>query len=125
MNGLDGRGGAAAASRIVDRTDAVTLARFFRVLADPTRLRIVALLQGGERTVGDIVDAVGGNQPRVSTHLACLRHCRLATAERRGREVVYRLVIPDLVDLLARSLEVAAPAAEHLATCERVGPDWV
>ena len=110
---------------VFDGTDAATLARFFRVLGDPTRLRIVALLGAGERTVGEIVDAVGVSQSRVSTHLACLRHCRLATAERRGREIVYRLAIPGILGLLQRSLTVAEPQAEHLATCSRTGPEWV
>ena len=114
-----GYGGALAAS------DAATLGRFFRLLGDPTRLRIVALLAGGEHTVGAIVAAVGISQPRASAHLACLRHCRVATAERRGREVVYRLAIPGIVDLLEHSLAVAAPQAQHLATCERIGPEWI
>lgn len=125
MAALDGRGGAPAASGVLGEIDAATLARFFRVLGDPTRLRIVALLHERDRTVGEIVDAVGASQPRVSTHLACLRHCRVATADRRGREVVYRLAIPGLADLLEHSLAVAAPEAEYLATCDRVGPDWI
>ncbi|TMD94413.1 MAG: ArsR family transcriptional regulator [Chloroflexi bacterium] len=47
--------------------DPTVLARLFRVLGDPTRLRIIQLLEDGDRTVGEIVDAVGGLQPRVST----------------------------------------------------------
>ncbi len=78
---------------VAPTVDTTALARFFRVLGDPTRLRILELLQGGERTVGEIVAAVGQPQPRVSTHLACLRHCGFVTAERRGREVVYRPVL--------------------------------
>ena len=106
-------------------TDAATLARFFGVLGEPTRLRIIEILQEGERKVGEIVDAVGAPQPRVSTHLACLRHCRLVTVEGRGREMVYQLAIPGMSALLAHALDVAAPEAEYLATCTRVGPEWV
>lgn len=106
-------------------TNVVTLARFFRVLGDPTRVRIVRLLHAGERNVGEIVAAIGVGQPRVSTHLACLRHCRFVTAERHGREMVYRLAIPGMLALLDHALVVAAPEADHLATCERIGPDWV
>jgi DNA-binding transcriptional ArsR family regulator len=101
------------------------LARFFRVLSDPTRLRIIECLEDGERSVGEIVDAVGGHQPRVSTHLACLRHCGFVEAERRGREVMYRLAVPGLGELLSRTADVAAPRAEHLATCHRIGPEWM
>ena len=106
-------------------TDAATLARFFRVLGDPTRLRLIGLLEEGERTVGELVEAVGGLQPRVSAHLACLRHCQLVETERRGREVVYRLSVDGLGGLLGRAAEVSAPRRKHLATCQRIGPDWV
>ena len=101
------------------------LSRLFRVLADPTRLAIVQTLEDGERPVHELVDAVGNSQPRVSTHLACLRHCGLVTTERRGREIIYRLSIPRLPDLLRTAAEVAAPRAEHLATCVHVVPKWV
>jgi DNA-binding transcriptional ArsR family regulator len=46
-----------------------------------------------ERTVGQLVAAVDQPQTRVSTHLACLRHCGFVIAERRGKEVVYRMVV--------------------------------
>ena len=105
--------------------DPAALARLFRVLGDPTRLRIVNLLADGERTVTEIVAAVGGLQPRVSTHLACLRHCRIVEAERRGREVTYRLAVDGLDALLEQAAVVAAPRSEHLASCERTGPEWM
>lgn len=102
-----------------------TLARFFRVLGDPTRLRIIDLLLEHERTVGELVAALGSLQPRVSAHLACLRHCGFVEGERRGREVVYHLHLDRLQDLLSLATEAAAPEADRLATCERIGPDWV
>lgn len=102
-----------------------TLARLFRVLGDPTRLAIIRLLEDGERPVRELVAAVGTSQPRMSAHLACLRHCRLVDTERRGREIVYRLSMAGLGALLDRAAEVATPRAEHLASCHRVGPDWV
>jgi ArsR family transcriptional regulator, cadmium/lead-responsive transcriptional repressor len=102
-----------------------TLARLFRVLGDPTRLAIIRLLEDGERPVRELVAAVGASQPRVSAHLACLRHCRLVETERRGREIVYRLGVVGLGALLDQAAEVAAPRSEHLASCHRIGPDWV
>jgi DNA-binding transcriptional ArsR family regulator len=104
---------------------ATALSRLFRILADPTRLALVQLLEEGERSAGELVNAVGSSQPRVSTHLACLRHCGLVTTERRGRAVIYRLSIPRLPELLRMAADIAAPRAAHLATCHRVGPDWV
>ncbi|MGW0177909.1 ArsR/SmtB family transcription factor [Nocardia sp. NPDC003345] len=44
----------------------------FEVLADPTRRRILDLLRDGERTVGDLVAALGTAQPNVSKHLRML-----------------------------------------------------
>jgi DNA-binding transcriptional ArsR family regulator len=101
-----------------------TLARFFRVLGDPTRVRLLQLLEERSRTAGELVAAVQGSQPRVSTHLACLRHCGFVSGERRGREVVYHLTLPDLPRLLALAEVVAWPQAEHLSRCTRIGPEW-
>ena len=112
-------------SPLLISADPTVLARFFRVLGDPTRLRIIELLEEGERSVGELVDAVGALQSRVSTHLACLRHCGFVETERRGREVVYRLTIRGLGEVLSRSAGAAAPRAEHLATCQRIGPEWI
>jgi DNA-binding transcriptional ArsR family regulator len=105
--------------------DATTAARFFRVLGDPTRLKILELLGEGERTVGQLVSALGQPQARVSTHLACLRHCCFVSTERRGKEIVYRLDLVGLDAVMGRAADVMAPIAERLATCTRIGPDWV
>src|SRR5882672_2490016 len=104
-------------------TDTSAAARYFRVLGDATRLRIIGALTDGERTVGELVDLVGQAQPRISTHLACLRHCGFVTTERRGKEVVYRLALQGLDRILDRALDTMSPVAKQLATCTRIGPD--
>jgi len=81
--------------------DLPATARFFRVLGDPTRLRILSLLLDGERNVTSLVRAVGASQSRISNHLACLRWCHLVTAERRGRQVIYRIADPAIGALVA------------------------
>jgi DNA-binding transcriptional ArsR family regulator len=95
------------------------------VLADPTRLKILESLSSEEHTVGELVGAVGQTQPRISTHLACLRHCGFVSTERRGKEIVYRLALDGLDAVMNRAAESLAPVAERLATCTRIGPDWV
>ena len=100
-------------------------ARFFRVLGDPTRLKILELLGVGERTVGELVSAVGQPQPRVSTHLACLRHCGFVSTERRGKEVVYRLALNGLDGIMNRAADAMAPITERLASCTHIRPEWV
>ena len=49
----------------------------------------------------------------------------LVTSEKVGRSVIYRLADSRVVPLLDLACEVATPHAEHLATCTRIGPDWV
>src|SRR5712692_8368707 len=112
-------------SMIFSATDMTAAARFFRVLGDPTRLKILELLGERERTVGELVSAVAQPQPRVSTHLACLRHCGFVTTERRGKEVVYGLALDGLDGIMDRAAEAMGPIADQLATCTRIGPDWV
>src|SRR5918996_326025 len=75
--------------------------RFFRALGDPPRLRILGALLERERTVSELVDLIGAPQSRVSNHLACLKWCRLAEAERRGRPGVYRGDDPRPAEVLA------------------------
>ena len=106
-------------------TDTSAAARYFRVLGDATRLMIIGALIDGERTVGELVDLVGQAQPRISTHLACLRHCGFVTSERRGKEVVYRLALQGLDSVVNDATESLSPIAERLASCTRIGPDWV
>ena len=101
------------------------LARYFRALGDPTRLRIIEALLERERTVSELVELVGAPQSRVSNHLACLKWCRFAHAERRGRRVVYRITDQSVRELLEMARSLAGEHCEYLATCRRVGPDWI
>src|SRR5258708_35438596 len=87
-------------SPILAPISASAAARFFRVLGDPTRLRILELLQDGERTVNELVAEVAQPQPRVSTHLACLRHSGFVETERSGKETAYRLAVDGLDGIL-------------------------
>ena len=112
-------------SGVLAPPDRAVAARFFRVLGDPTRLHILELLEEGELSVGQLVAAVGQPQPRVSTHLACLRHCGFVRAERRGKEIVYSLALRGLDRIAEQADSVLEPIAERLATCTRIGPDWV
>ncbi|MGH2546678.1 MAG: ArsR/SmtB family transcription factor [Actinomycetota bacterium] len=113
----------AAPARRVGETEA--LSRYFRVLGDPTRLRILEALLERERTVTELVQLVGAPQSRVSNHLACLKWCRVAESERRGRNVVYGVTDPRVRGLLKSAGGLAAEHCDHLASCGRIGPDWI
>lgn len=60
-----------------------------RLLADPTRLAILTMLQGSELSVGDIAERLQRPTPAVSQHLAKLRAGRLVTTRRAGTSVFY------------------------------------
>jgi ArsR family transcriptional regulator, cadmium/lead-responsive transcriptional repressor len=111
------------AHAVPDRDTAA--ARLFRVLGDPTRLAIVRLLLERERTVSELVAAVGAPRSRISNHLACLRWCRFVETERQGRRVIYRLTDRHIPELLAQAEVVAADRIDHLVACRRIGPDWI
>ncbi|MBF6557709.1 MAG: winged helix-turn-helix transcriptional regulator [Acidimicrobiales bacterium] len=100
-------------------------ARFFRVLSDPTRLAILELLLQRPRTVGELVGTLECSQSRISNHLACLRWCEFVDTERQGRQVTYRIREPRVRALIEAAQSMALEHCEHLATCGRIGPDWV
>lgn len=72
-----------------------TLEQLFRALADDVRLRILALVAGGEVCVCDIHGALGVPQPTASRHLAYLRRTGLVATRKDGQWVHYRLSPPD------------------------------
>lgn len=90
------------------------LARVFRTLGDPTRLRLVEeLLDLGEATQSQLVERVDVPQPRASEHLACLVWCGFVGSQREGRTVTYRIIDPRaeaFVDLAREFLEQNAVA---------------
>ena len=105
--------------------DHEALSRFFRVLGDPTRLRIVEALLEHERTVSELVELIGAPQSRISNHLACLRWCRFVESERLGRTVAYRIADERVAALIDLAVSLAEPNCDHLASCKRIGPDWI
>jgi DNA-binding transcriptional ArsR family regulator len=63
----------------------------FEVLVEPHRRRILDLLRGGERTVGDLTSELGLSQPGVSKHLRVLRQAGLVEVRADGQRRRYRL----------------------------------
>ena len=82
------------------------VARRFRTLGEPLRLRILQQLEEGEKTVGELVAALDGNQSNVSKHLGILYEAGLVSRRRQGVSVVYGISDPmvfKLCDLVCRS----------------------
>jgi len=98
------------------------VAKFFRALGDPTRLRLLEFLLAGEHTVRECVAHVGLSQGRVSVHLACLADCGYVAARRHGRFSHYRVADPRVADLVVLARSLAADNCAALAACERIAP---
>ncbi|MDT0451069.1 ArsR/SmtB family transcription factor [Streptomyces hesseae] len=93
---------------------AVELAKVFKALGDPVRLRLLSLIAsraGGEVCVCDLTPAFDLSQPTISHHLKLLREAGLIASERRGTWVYYR-PLPETTDRLAGIL--TRPAGEPL-----------
>jgi DNA-binding transcriptional ArsR family regulator len=69
---------------------AATTSDAFNAVAEPRRRQILTFLAGKERQVGEIVVAVGLDQPSVSKHLGVLREVGLVHVRRNGRHRLYR-----------------------------------
>jgi DNA-binding transcriptional ArsR family regulator len=67
------------------------VAERFKALADAGRLSLLAALQRGERSVGELVELTGRSQPNVSQQLASLAHAGLVDARREGTKTYYRI----------------------------------
>ena len=118
-----------------DDLDAVVragaLAAVLRALADPTRLAILAHLEGGEHTVTQLREHLGLAQSTVSQHLGVLRDAGLVATHSHGRTSVSHLARPHLTRALLDAarvlLETLSPGAQagsavpavglHAATC--------
>lgn len=93
-----------------------TLAEFdaavavFKLLADPTRLRIIWSLLHGEHSVNELADHVGARPPAVSQHLSKLRLAQLVSVRRDGNRLFYALD-NEHIELLAQA---AIDHAEHI-----------
>nr|WP_168794905.1 metalloregulator ArsR/SmtB family transcription factor [Paraburkholderia aromaticivorans] len=91
----------------------VPLADLFRLLGDPTRLRIVLACVDERRAVGAIAEALGLSSSLVSHHLRLLRAARIVRAERQGKQVFYLAADRHISAMLAGMLEhVAEPAGD-------------
>jgi ArsR family transcriptional regulator len=95
-------------------------ARFFRVLGHPTRVHALRLLLDaptGENSVGELVEALGAPQSRVSTHLGCLRWCGLVQTRREGKQVYYRIADSRVRGILALGTALAGDNMAGVSTC--------
>lgn len=102
---------------------AEVVAKFFRALGDPARLRLLEFLLHDEHNVTECIAHVGLSQSRVSSHLGCLADCGYVAARRAGRHTRYRVADPRVAELVLLARALAADNAAALAACMRIDPD--
>jgi len=101
--------------------EADLVAKYFRGLGEPTRLRILELLRDeGELSVGELVQRLGVPQPKVSNHLACLRWCGFIEARREHRVVFNRIADQRVLEMLELAHALLKDNEEHIAACCRI-----
>jgi len=89
----------AQAKAIPDETW-VRVARTLKAVAHPERLRILHLLEGGERSVGAIVEALGAKPAVTSQQLGLMRDRGVLAARREGNHVYYRIANRHVVNVI-------------------------
>jgi DNA-binding transcriptional ArsR family regulator len=102
---------------LADLSESALLAKFFRALGDPRRLRILQAVLDEEKNVSELVQLTGAPQGRVSTHLACLRWCGYVTARQEGRQVFYRATDPRVQVLLRTASDLVVDNCERIRAC--------
>ncbi|MFE9454101.1 ArsR/SmtB family transcription factor [Streptomyces sp. NPDC006739] len=97
----------------LDEDQAADLAKVFKALGDPVRLRLMSMIasrgEGGEVCVCELTPAFDLSQPTISHHLKLLRQAGLIDCERRGTWVYY-WVLPAVLNKLAAFLTSTQPA---------------
>lgn len=84
-------------------------------------MTILELLEEGtELSVGELVEALGQSQSKVSNHLACLLWCGFVETRREHRMIFYRVDDKRVSQVLAVGRALLADNAEHVACCRRV-----
>jgi DNA-binding transcriptional ArsR family regulator len=97
-----------------------TVAGYFGVLAEPTRLRIMHALCLGERSVTQIVAQTGASQTNVSRHLGLMHRHGMVARRKDGTAVIYRVADPTMIELcrevcnrIAITIDERQPARRH------------
>nr|WP_024127253.1 metalloregulator ArsR/SmtB family transcription factor [Streptomyces sp. F8]AHE39989.1 ArsR family transcriptional regulator [Streptomyces sp. F8] len=102
-HGVDDKNTASTRERL-DAVGSSDVAATLQALATPSRLYILARLQEGPCSVGDLAEAVGMEASACSHQLRLLRNLGLVTGERQGRSIVYALYDHHVAELLDQAL---------------------
>ena len=94
-------------------------AEICKTLTNPKRIEILNTLKNDEKTVTELVQALGASKANVSQHLAVMRHKGILTTRRDGVNIYYRVANPKVIDACALMKEVLFE--QHVAKKKAVG----
>lgn len=81
-------------------------AEILKVLAQPTRLKILEVLRNGEKCICEIVPAIHGEQSNVSRHISLMEKAHLVTIRKEGVRVMVKIKNPEIFEILDRVREI-------------------
>jgi DNA-binding transcriptional ArsR family regulator len=112
---------ASAATNDALETVFAAVARYFSLLSEPTRLKILHAICASEQTVSSIVNGTGASQANVSRHLSLLHNAGVVTRRKDGNCVYYRIADPMFADIcrtvcmqIASRIDDRAPLRDNL-----------
>lgn len=98
-----------------------SVARYFSVLSEPTRLKILHTICNEEQSVSAIVRSSGATQTNVSRHLAMMLQVGVVSRRRQGTTVFYKVIDPEFADMcravcvrIASRIEAGEPLRREL-----------
>ena len=93
---------------------------FLRCIGEPTRLRILKLLAGGDRCVGEIVESLDEEQSLISHHLRAMKGCGIVLTRREAQKIYYELADARVAELIFNSESIM----KGLPLCQTKGADY-
>jgi len=93
------------------------IAERFRVLGDPTRIKLLDRLRKGEASVLDLTDLIGTTQQNISKHLGVLHRAGIVARRRRGNFACYSIMdegVFDLCEAVCGSLQEQLESRRHV-----------
>ena len=97
------------------------IARRFRVMGEPMRIRLLDRLREGEATVDELTEALGASQQNVSKHLAVLTDAGILGRRKDGNHVYYRIVDESVLRALRGGLRQRAARSSRAQRARRGG----
>jgi DNA-binding transcriptional ArsR family regulator len=86
--------------------NAARACNLLKAMANPTRLMVLCQIAEGEKSVGELAEAVGQSQSGLSQHLTVLRHKNLVVARRVGQTIYYSLASEEAASVMATLYEL-------------------